>query len=321
MNEQIGNLSNRLRNDRTLELAARREWTKMCRSIPLGAAAAGAPALWLEMRPTKAFAAQPRIVPDWVILTVGVQAETRIVPNATKPDCPFPARLELVPQLDQGNVNDRGADRRAVHRAQPRDGGAAQGQDLPGDGNAPGQVTVLAANIAASGDRLLISLRVKAQGDQELVRPRRRGDRARLGQARARPREPDHAAHRHFARRASPRRRSACSAPPRARPSPICRTALAENAVVDLKPFAANARKSIEAAIADFQKPVDGVEVEAGVTGLRLVGIEFDSKHAARDRRGRRHRPRAGAQDRDAVGDLSRRLSHVVQLGRCAPSL
>ena len=105
VNEQIGRLSNQLRNDRTLELAARREWTKLCRSISLGAAAAGAPALWLEVRPIKAFAARPRIVPDWVILTVGVQAETRIVPNATKPDCPFPAQLELVPQLDQGNVS------------------------------------------------------------------------------------------------------------------------------------------------------------------------------------------------------------------------
>ena len=48
--------------------------------------------------------------------------------------------------------------------------------------------------------------------------------------------------------------------------------------MVDLKPFAANARKSIEAAIADFQKQTPGVKVEAEVTGLRLVGIEFDSK-------------------------------------------
>ena len=54
--------------------------------------------------------------------------------------------------------------------------------------------------------------------------------------------------------------------------------ALADKAVVDLKPFAASARKSIETAIADFQKPVDGVEVEAAVTGVRLVGIEFDAK-------------------------------------------
>ena len=40
-----------------------------------------------------------------VTLTVGVQAETRIVPAETKPDCPFPAQLELVPQMEQGRVN------------------------------------------------------------------------------------------------------------------------------------------------------------------------------------------------------------------------
>ncbi|MEA2979890.1 MAG: hypothetical protein QOF09_1713, partial [Alphaproteobacteria bacterium] len=53
--------------------------------------------------------------------------------------------------------------------------------------------------------------------------------------------------------------------------------ALADNAVVDLKPFAASALHSIDKAIAEFQKPADGVEVEASVTGLRLTGIEFDS--------------------------------------------
>ena len=58
---------------------------------------------------------------------------------------------------------------------------------------------------------------------------------------------------------------------------PYLQKALADNAVVDLKPFAANAKKSIEAAIADFQTPIDGVEIEAGVNDLRLVGIDFDS--------------------------------------------
>ena len=59
---------------------------------------------------------------------------------------------------------------------------------------------------------------------------------------------------------------------------PYLQKALADNAVVDLKPFTANAQQSIQAAIADFRAPVDGVEVEAAVNGLRLIGIEFDSK-------------------------------------------
>jgi hypothetical protein len=52
VNEQMGALVARLRDDPFLELAARREWAKMCRSISLGAAAAGMPNLWLEVRPT-----------------------------------------------------------------------------------------------------------------------------------------------------------------------------------------------------------------------------------------------------------------------------
>ena len=47
---------------------------------------------------------------------------------------------------------------------------------------------------------------------------------------------------------------------------------------LDLVPLAANARQSIERAIADFRKNADGVNVEAAVTGVRLAGVEFDAK-------------------------------------------
>ena len=59
---------------------------------------------------------------------------------------------------------------------------------------------------------------------------------------------------------------------------PYLEQALAENAVLDLVPLAANARQSIERTIADFRKNADGVNVEAAVTGLRLAGVEFDAK-------------------------------------------
>jgi hypothetical protein len=63
-----------------------------------------------------------------------------------------------------------------------------------------------------------------------------------------------------------------------ARPAiPFLQKALADRAVVDLKPFAASALQNIDAAIHQFQKPADGVEVEAAVTAIRLTGIEFDS--------------------------------------------
>ena len=80
----------RVRNDPFIENAARAEWAKLCRAISLGAAAQGVPDLWLEIRPVRAIAAQPKIDANAVTLLVGVQAETRIVPNETKPNCPFP---------------------------------------------------------------------------------------------------------------------------------------------------------------------------------------------------------------------------------------
>ena len=60
--------------------------------------------------------------------------------------------------------------------------------------------------------------------------------------------------------------------------APYVEKALSENATIDLKPLAGTARKSIEAAIADFQKTSDGVRVDAVVTDLRLDAVEFDSK-------------------------------------------
>src|SRR5260370_23791444 len=77
----------------------------MCRWVSLGATAPGMPNLWLEVRPTRAFAAQPGLDQTAVLLTIGVQADTRIVPNETKPDCPFPAHLDIVQQMEQGRVS------------------------------------------------------------------------------------------------------------------------------------------------------------------------------------------------------------------------
>jgi hypothetical protein len=105
VHEQATALETRLRNDPFIENAARSEWSKLCRSISLGAAGQGMPNLWLEVRPTRAIAAQPRIDATAMTLFLGVQAETRIVPAETKPDCPFPEQLEIVPQANEGTVD------------------------------------------------------------------------------------------------------------------------------------------------------------------------------------------------------------------------
>ena len=59
---------------------------------------------------------------------------------------------------------------------------------------------------------------------------------------------------------------------------PYLERAVAESAVVDLRPLLQNARRSIETAIADFRRAGDGVRVDAAVTGLRLAGVAFDAK-------------------------------------------
>src|ERR1700710_2844477 len=97
VNDQLAAVQARLRNDPARETNARTQWNKLCRSIPLQGAASTLPPLWLEMRPTKAIAAQPRIDASAVTLTLGLEAETRITPAQTQPQCPFPAALVIVP--------------------------------------------------------------------------------------------------------------------------------------------------------------------------------------------------------------------------------
>ena len=277
VNDQMAVLANQLRDDPTLEQTARREWTKLCRSISLGAASAGAPNLWLEVRPTKAYAAQPRMTADWAIFTVGVQAETRIGPSQTKPTCPFPSRIEFVPQTDQGRI--------AV--AVPIDlpftelnkllDKQLEGKTLPGDGSGPVEVKVRRAQLAASGDRLLISLRIKAKeraswfglGANATVHL---WGKPTLDRAQQIVRLTDITLDVELKEAFGLLGAAARAA------IPYIESTIQEQAVLDLKPFIATARASIEAAAAEFQKQADGVKAETAVTGLRLVGIEFDSK-------------------------------------------
>src|SRR3954468_22872837 len=73
INDQLAAVQARIRNDPALETNARAQWAKLCRSIPLQGAAPSLPPLWLEMRPTKAVAAQPRIDASTVTLTLGLE--------------------------------------------------------------------------------------------------------------------------------------------------------------------------------------------------------------------------------------------------------
>jgi uncharacterized protein DUF4403 len=276
INEQVSSLQQRLGNDPFIEQAARQEWAKMCRAIPLGAAP-GAPNLWLEVRPTRAFAAQPRIDQSALTLTFGVEAETRIVPNETKPTCPFPAQVQLVAQMERGQVN----------LAVPVDvpfteitrllNAQLKGKSFPEDRSGGFTATIQSIEVAASGNRLLMSLRVRANetrswfgfGGEAMIHVWGRPALDRTRQVlRMDDISVDIQSQAAFGLLGLAARTAV----------PYLEKTLAENAVIDLVPLAANARKNIEAAIADFQRSADGVRVDAAVEDLRLVGIEFDAK-------------------------------------------
>jgi hypothetical protein len=277
VNEQVAALQARVRNDPFLEIAARREWAKLCRSISLGSSAAGMPNLWLELRPTRAFAGQPRVTESAVVLTVGVQADTRIVPTETKPDCPFPEQLELVPQIEQGKINVAVPIDIPFTEVNRLLEAQLKGKTFPEDKSGAFSATVRGVTLAASGDRLLLSLRVKANenkswfglGAEAMIyvwgRPVLDSGRQML---RLQDIALDVESEAAFGLLGAAARAAL----------PYLESTLAENAVVDLLPLTANARKSIEAAIADFRKSADGVRVDAAVTNLRLTGLEFDAK-------------------------------------------
>ena len=276
VNAQVASLQTRLHNDPFIERAARAQWAKMCRSIPLGGDKTGLPRLWLEMRPVRAAAAQPQIDGRNVTLTIGVQAETRITPAQSKPDCPFPAQLELVPPMQNGRVSVGVpidvpfAELDKLLEAQ------LKGHHYPEDAAAPVDIEVRGASIAAAGDRLLISLRVKARekkswfgfGAEATVniwgKPALDAKNQVLRFTDLSVAVESEAAY------------GLLGAAARAG-IPYLQSALADKAAVDLKPFAADAKKKIGLALADFEKSSEGVRVTTAIDDLRLTGIAFDS--------------------------------------------
>lgn len=277
VNEQIANLQNRLRNDPFIEKSAREQWAKMCSAIPLGGGETGLPKLWLEMRPVRAAAAQPQVDLRNMTLTVGVQAETRIVSTATTPTCPFPAQIELVPPMENGRLNVGLPIDVPFTEINKLLEAQMKGRKFPEDGNAPVEVEVKRMSLAAAGDKLLISLRVNARekkswfgfgADANVLiwgKPALDQKEQILRLTETQLAVESEAAY------------GLLGAAARAA-MPYLQQALADNAMVDLKPFAADAKKKITAALAEFEKTgAGGAKVEAGISDLRLTGIAFDA--------------------------------------------
>ena len=207
---------------------------------------------------------------------LGIQADTRITPKETKPDCPFPEKISIIPPTTGGvsigvPIDMPFTDLNKILETQ------LVGRTFPEDGSGSVEVTVRRASVVASGERLLISLLVKAKekasffglGGEATVHI---WGRPMLDQAQQTLRLADiqlavesEAA---FGLLGAAARAAV----------PHLQKALADKATIDLKPFAANAQKKIAAAIADLQKNEDGIRVEAQINSLQLADIAFDSK-------------------------------------------
>jgi hypothetical protein len=273
INDQLASLQQRIRNDPALERAARREWVKACRSVPLQGASV-VQGLWLELKPVRAIAAQPKIDASALTLTLGLEAETRVTTAQTKPECPFPAALDIVAadaaKLDIGIPIDlpftelsRIVDAQLLGKSFPENGGAAA-------------ITVKHTEIAASGDRLLISLLVSAQAKAGLFGF---GGDATVhiwgkpvldpAQQILKLTEIELAVESEAAfGLLGPAARAAM---------PMVQQRLADRAVVDLKPLALNAQRRIGALIADYQRNEEGIRIDAEITSLKLSGLAFDA--------------------------------------------
>jgi hypothetical protein len=276
VNQQVANMEGRIRNDPVIEVTAREQWAKMCRSIPLGGGNTGLPELWLEMKPVRAAAAQPQIDARNVTLVIGVQAETRILAQATKPACPFPPSLELVPPMENGKlvvgvpIDVPFTELNKLINAQ------LKGQSFPKDPNSAVEVEVLRASLAAADDRLLISLRVNARERKSWFGFGAQADVDIWGRPKLDPQTQVLRLTDVSVAVESEAAFGLLGAASRAA-LPYLQQALAENAVIDLTPFLDDAKKKIGAALADFRKAGEGVTVDTAVNTLRLNGIAFDS--------------------------------------------
>jgi hypothetical protein len=230
--------------------------------------------LWLEIRPVRAIAAQPKIDEKAVTLLLGVQAQTRIVPNETKPDCPFPAQLDIVPQANEGSLDIAiPVDLPFTAVSQLLEAQVA-GKTFPEDGSGPFATTIKRTAIAASGDRLLISL---------LVNVKKRGLFSLGADATVhvwgKPVLDQNAQVLRFTDVAlDVQSQAAFGLLGEAAQAAVPYLQKAEQAVIDLKPFAADAKKRIAAAAGALTDQASGVTANVVINDLRLTGIAYDNK-------------------------------------------
>ncbi|CAM5337850.1 hypothetical protein AFEL58S_01034 [Afipia felis] len=276
VNEQIGRLQQRLRNDDSFRRAMQQQWARACKSFALPPAAPGTPPLFLEMRPVRAVAAQPQIDHAAVKFAIGLQAETKIADHETAPQCPFPATLEIRPMPDAGRVNIGVPIDMPFAQLSKIAEAELKGRTFPEDGSGAIAARIDSVDIDASGDRLLVSLLVHAAekaswfglGADATVRiwcrPVLDRDAQMLRLSDLSVAVTSDAAFGLFGALAD-------------RAAPYLKQALEEHATIDLKPLAVGAQQKLAAIIGGLQTEQNGVRIDAGVTQMRLGDVSFDS--------------------------------------------
>jgi hypothetical protein len=151
-----------------------------------------------------------------------------------------------------------------------------RGKTFPEDGSGAGEITVQSIAASAAGDRLVISMQVKAKerktwfalGSDATIhltgKPVLDQERQMLRLDQVVLAVESEAAFGLLGAAAKVA-------------MPHLKNALASHAMIDLRPTLANARRSIDKALSDFRMQTDGIKADAQITGLRLTGVEFDS--------------------------------------------
>src|SRR5436190_16356540 len=229
------------------------------------------------MKPVKAVAAQPRVDATNDNLNLGIEAQTLVTTTQTKPDCPFPATLQIVPPLDQGKINVGVPIDMPFTEVNKIISAQLKGKTFPEDDSGPVAVTVKSATVEPSGERLLISLLVNAKEKQSWFgfgadatvhvwgRPVLDPAQQILKLVDIELAVESEAA---FGLLGIAARQA----------MPYMQKALADHATIDLKPFATEAREKISVAMADLRKNEQGIKVDANITTVRLAEIAYDSK-------------------------------------------
>ena len=275
--DQMTALDAKLRNDPFIEAAARSEWVKLCSSTSLGAAGQGMPKSLALKSARRAPSPRSRA-------STPTRSRFSSACRPRRASCRArPSRIarsrnhsNIVPQANEGSVSIGVPIDIPFTEVNRLLEAQIKGKTFPEDGSGEFAVTIKQATIAASGDRLLITLFVNAKkrgffaiGADATVyvygRPVLDADRQIL---RFTDLALDVQSEAVFGLLGAAAKAAV----------PYLQNTLADKAVIDLKPFAADARKQMAAAVTSFAAQGNGMTAKVAIDDLRLTGVAYDDK-------------------------------------------